>query len=63
MSALGLEFQGLYDCRRLATELHISRAAALRIMQQVPTVKIDGLRKHYVIGSDVERYLKEHTRP
>jgi hypothetical protein len=57
-----LELRGLYDCARLARELGISRRAAERIMQQVPKVHVDGLRKVYVKAPDVERYLQERTR-
>jgi hypothetical protein len=57
-SPLGLELAGLYDCRRLSDELGISRAAAERIMTHVPKVQIEGLRKVYVVGSDVQTYIE-----
>lgn len=61
MSDTGLDRKGLYDCARLAGELGVSRRAAEAIMRQLPKVKIEGLRKVYVVGSDVARYLGERT--
>lgn len=60
---LGLELAGLYDCARLARELGISRAASEAIMRAVPKQHVPGLRKVYVRGKDVERYLNENVRP
>lgn len=51
----------LLDCRALRAELGVSRAAAERIMQHVPVVSIEGLRKTYVRRSDVARYLEART--
>lgn len=62
MSAVGLELQGLYDCARLARALGISRAAAERIMQQVPKQTIPGLRKNYARGTDIQTFLDEHVK-
>ncbi len=56
-SSLGLELTGLYDTARLARELGVSRAAAERIMQQVPKQLVPGLRKVYCRGSDVQAFL------
>lgn len=64
MSAtLGLELAGLYDCARLARDLGISRAAAEKIMRDLPKQHVPGLRKVYVRGSDVQRLLDENLRP
>lgn len=62
LSTLGLELTGLYDCARLARELGISRRAAEAIMRKLPKVQLDGLRKVYVKGSDVETYIETRTR-
>ena len=51
----------LLDAKQLQTELGITRAAAEKIMRQLPTVTIEGLRKVYVRRSDVARYLEERT--
>jgi hypothetical protein len=51
----------MLDCRRLRTELGISRAAAEAIMRQLPVVLVDDLRKSYVWREDVRRYLKSRT--
>ena len=51
----------LIDCRRLMAETGLTRAAAERLMRNVPTVQIEGLRKTYVRRSDVEAYLEAHT--
>jgi hypothetical protein len=58
---LGVELAGLYDCARISRELGISRAAAEAIMRQLPKVHIDGLRKVYVKGSDLEQYVRDRT--
>ena len=48
----------LLDARHLAAELGVTRAAAEKIMQQVPSVQIEGLRKTYCRRDDVARYLE-----
>lgn len=52
----------LLDQRGIAEELGVTRAAAERIMQQVPKVHVKGLRKVYVKRDDVMRMLEEGTR-
>jgi hypothetical protein len=51
----------LLDARRLAAELGVTRAAAEKIMQRVPTVQVEGLRKTYCRRDDVARYLDSRT--
>ena len=51
----------LVDCRRLMAETGLTRAAAERLMRNVPTVQIEGLRKTYVRRSDVVAYLETRT--
>jgi hypothetical protein len=51
----------LLDCRRLQTELGVSRAAAEAIMRRLPIVQIEDLRKTYVRRSDVAAYLEART--
>jgi hypothetical protein len=51
----------LLDCRRLMAETGLTRAAAERLMRNVPTVQIEGLRKTYVRRSDVAAYLEART--
>lgn len=60
-ASLGLELTGLYDCARIARELGISRSAAERIMRHVPKQHVPGLRKVYVRGGDVHKFLDEHV--
>lgn len=62
MSALGLELQGLYDCARLSRELGVSRAAAEKIMRELPKQHVPGLRKVYVRGHDVQGLLDANVR-
>jgi hypothetical protein len=52
----------LIDQRGVAEELGVTRAAAEKIMQQVPKVHVKGLRKVYVRRDDVVRMLEEGTR-
>lgn len=52
----------LMDQRGIAEELGVTRAAAEKIMQQVPKVHVKGLRKVYVRRDDVLRMLDEGTR-
>ena len=52
----------LMDQRRVAEELGVTRAAAEKIMQQVPKVHVEGLRKVYVRRDDVIRIIEEGTR-
>src|SRR5437868_1719823 len=59
---LGIEFKGLYDCARVQRELGISRKAAERIMFQIPKQDVPGLRKVYVRGADLQRFLDENLR-
>jgi hypothetical protein len=51
----------LLDAKGLQTELGVTRAAAKKIIEQLPVVQLPGLRKVYVRRPDVERLLKEHT--
>jgi hypothetical protein len=51
----------LLDAKRLQAELGVTRAAAEKIMQQVPSVQIEGLRKTYVRRDDVARYIETRT--
>jgi hypothetical protein len=51
----------LLDCKALRAELGVTRAAAEAIMQRVPKVQVEGLRKVYVRRDDVLRYLDERT--
>jgi hypothetical protein len=51
----------LLDCRRLAVELCITRAAAEAVMRQLPVVQFEGLRKVYVRRQDVARLIAERT--
>jgi hypothetical protein len=51
----------LLDCKHLATELGVTRAAAEAFMRCVPVVQIEGLRKTYVRRGDVLRLLEERT--
>jgi hypothetical protein len=51
----------LLDCKHLASELGVTRAAAEAVMRCVPVVQIEGLRKTYVRRSDVLRLLEERT--
>ena len=51
----------LLDAKHLAEELDITRAAAEKIMLQLPIVQVPGLRKVYVQRSDVEALLEACT--
>jgi hypothetical protein len=51
----------LLDAKHLAAELGVTRAAAEKIMQSLPTVQVPGLRKVYVRRADVERLLERCT--
>jgi hypothetical protein len=51
----------LLDAKRLQAELSVTRAAAEKIMQRVPSVQIEGLRKTYCRRDDVARYLDART--
>ena len=51
----------LLDAKRLQAELGVTRAAAERIMQALPLVRLPGLRKSYVRRPDVDRLLEQHT--
>jgi hypothetical protein len=51
----------LLDCKRLAGELGVTRAAAEAIMRRLPVVEIEGLRKVYVRRGDVAAYLEART--
>ncbi|MBI3936374.1 MAG: hypothetical protein HY323_05305 [Betaproteobacteria bacterium] len=56
------ELPELVDCAKLMRELGVSRAAAEKIMRQVPKVTPPGLRKVYVRRSDVRQLLDDVTR-
>jgi hypothetical protein len=51
----------LLDAKRLAGELGVTRAAAEKIMRQLPIVQVPGLRKTYVRRGDVAALLDAHT--
>ena len=51
----------LLDAKRLQAELGVTRAAAEKVMQSLPIVKLPGLRKVFVRRPDVERLLEQHT--
>jgi hypothetical protein len=51
----------LLDSKRLQAELGVTRAAAEKVMQSLPIVRLPGLRKVFVRRPDVERLLAEHT--
>ena len=51
----------LLDAKALRLELGVTRAAAEAIMQKIPTVQIEGLRKTYCRREDVRRYLDSRT--
>ena len=51
----------LLDCKALMAELGISRASAEKIMRQVPSVVVPGLRKSFVRRSDVAALLDSCT--
>ena len=51
----------LLDAKALQVELGVTRAAAERIMQALPLVRLPGLRKSYVRRPDVEQLLERHT--
>jgi hypothetical protein len=51
----------LLDRKALMAELSVTKAAAGKIMELVPTVAIPNLRKCYCRRSDVARLIKERT--
>jgi hypothetical protein len=51
----------LLDCKHLAAELGVTRAAAEAVMRYIPVVQIEGLRKTYVRRDDVAAYLDART--
>ncbi len=51
----------LLDCKALMTETGLTRAAADRVMRQLPVVHFDGLRKVYVRRSDVAALIERRT--
>jgi hypothetical protein len=51
----------LLDCKRLMAETGLKRAAAEKLMRNLPVVTIEGLRKVYIRRSDVARYLEART--
>jgi hypothetical protein len=55
------ELPQLLDAKCLAGELGVSRAAAEKIMRQLPTVQIAGLRKSYCRRADVAALLERST--
>jgi hypothetical protein len=52
----------LLDCKHLAAELNVTRAAAEAVMRRLPLVEIEGLRKVYVKRDDVLALLERSTR-
>lgn len=55
-----MTLEGLYDCARLARELHISRKVADAIMRRCPKQQVPGVRKVYVRAEDVQTVLDEN---
>ena len=51
----------LLDAKALQAELGVSRAAAEKIMEPLPEVRLPGLRKRYVRRPDVEALLERST--
>jgi hypothetical protein len=51
----------LLDCKRLAEELGVTRAAAEAVMRSLPVVQFEGLRKVYVKRGDVLALLERST--
>jgi hypothetical protein len=51
----------LLDCKHLADELGVTRAAAEAVMRQLPVVQFPGLRKVYVRRGDVTALLERST--
>jgi hypothetical protein len=51
----------LLDAKHLAVELGVTRAAAEKIMRQLPIVQIPGLRKTYTRRADVAAFLERST--
>jgi hypothetical protein len=51
----------LLDAKGLQAELGITRAAAQKIIEQLPVVQLPGLREVWVKRCDVERLLDAHT--
>jgi hypothetical protein len=52
----------LIDRAGIQAELGVTRAAAEKIMRQLPKVAPPGLRKVYCRRADVERFVDESTR-
>lgn len=51
----------LVDSKRLQAELGVSRAVAERIMERLPVVRFEGVRKVYVRRADVEALIESST--
>ena len=51
----------LLDAKALQAELGVTRAAAERIMREIPIVMFPGLRKTYVKRQDVARLIEQRT--
>jgi hypothetical protein len=51
----------LLDAKAITSELGVTYAAAVRIMEKLPIVRVDGLRKVYVRRDDVARLILEST--
>jgi hypothetical protein len=51
----------LLDCAALMKELCVKRAAAEKIMRQLPSVQIEGLRKVYVRRDHVQQLIEART--
>jgi hypothetical protein len=53
----------LMDCAAIAAELGVSRAAAEKIMRQIPAkISNPDIRKVWVRRRDVEKWVEENTR-
>ena len=52
----------LLDCARITREYGVSRRAAERMMERLPKVCPEGLRKTYVRREDLDAYLERVTK-
>jgi hypothetical protein len=60
--ATSAQLPRLIDQRGIAEELGVTRAAAEKIMRQVPKIHVAGLRKVYVKREDVLHVIEDGTR-
>jgi UDP-N-acetyl-D-mannosaminuronic acid transferase (WecB/TagA/CpsF family) len=59
---MGERFEQLIDCKGIQDELGVTRAAAEKMMRQLPNVQVEGLRKLYVKRSDLKALLERSTK-